>query len=527
VTGNGRRGLTRRQLLTHGGAATAGVAGLSAAGLVGYSLPHAAPAAAATVTPKAPPVTAASPGVLQFVSRPDLHPPAITIAHRRNTALPNPADPPYIIVSAAGYPLRGPGEPGLMILNRNGGIVWYSPNTGFPASSGEGRMDFKVQSYRGQAVLTWWEGKVITGYGEGKAVVADSSYRTIATVKAGNGLQADLHEFVITPQDTALITAYRPVSANLSSVGGHSDGVALSGVVQEIDIPSGRVLFEWSSIDHVPVTDSYVPFAGGTKAAPFDYLHINSIAIAPDGDLILSARNTSTIYKVSRPSGDVVWRLGGKRSSFEMGPGATFWFQHHARPQGENVLSIFDDGGSPAREAQSRAILLNLDTGAMRATLTRSYVHPARLLAANQGSMQVLDNGRVFVGWGNLPYFSEFLADGTLVLDGQFPVGDQSYRSFTSGWAGHPTDAPAIAARVNQAGGSTVYASWNGATELDSWAVLAGSSAGHLEEVGSQQHTGFESVITVNSNGPYFAVTARDAGGGALGRSATVHLESG
>jgi hypothetical protein len=277
----------------------------------------------------------------------------------------------------------------------------------------------------------------------------------------------------------------------------------------------------------VPVTDSYVPFAGGTKAAPFDYLHINSIAIAPDGDLVVSARNTSTIYKIARPSGDVVWRLGGKRSSFAMGPGATFWFQHHARPQGENVLSIFDDGGSPAKETQSRAILLNLDTGAMRATLTRSYVHPARLLAANQGSMQVLGNGRVFVGWGNLPYFSEFLADGTLVLDGQFPVGDQSYRSFTSGWTGHPTDAPAIAARVNQAGGSTVYASWNGATELDSWTVLAGRTAGHLEEVGSQQHSGFESVITVNSDGPYFAVTALDAGGGALGRSATVHLESG
>ena len=527
VADNGRRRLTRRQLLSRGGAATAGVAGLSAAGLVGYSLPRATPAEAETVIPKAPPVTAASPGVLQFVSRPDLHPPAITIAHRRNVAAPDPADPPYIIVSAAGYPLRGPGDPGLMILNRDGGIVWYSPNTGFPASDGEGRMDFNVQSYRGRAVLTWWQGKIIKGYGEGQAVIADGSYNTIATVKAGNGLQVDLHEFVITPQDTALVTAYRQVSTDLSALGGPSHGVALSGVVQEIDIASGRVLFEWSSIEHVPVTDTYIPFAGGTKAAPFDYLHINSIAIAPDGDLIISARNTSTVYKVSRPSGNVVWRLGGKRSSFSMGPGATFWYQHHARPQGENALSIFDDGASPARETQSRAILLNLDTGTMRATLTRSYVHPARLLAANQGSMQVLDNGRVFVGWGNLPYFSEFLSGGMLVLDGQFPVGDQSYRSFTSDWTGHPTDSPAIAARVNQAGGCTVYASWNGATEVDGWTVFAGKTSMALTQVGSQQHSGFESTITVNTDGPYFAVTAHDAGGGVLGRSATVRLESG
>ncbi len=154
-------------------------------------------------------------------------------------------------------------------------------------------------------------------------------------------------------------------------------------------------------------------------------------------------------------------------------------------------------------------------------------MHPARLLAANQGSMQVLDNGRVLVGWGNLPYFSEFLADGTLVLDGQFPVGDQSYRSFTADWTGHPTDSPAIAARVNQAGGSTVYASWNGATELDSWTVLAGKTAMALTQVASQPHSGFESTITVNTDGPYFAVTALDAGGGVLGRSATVRLESG
>ncbi|MGH3188561.1 MAG: arylsulfotransferase family protein [Streptosporangiaceae bacterium] len=472
-------------------------------------------------------MTPTSPGVLQFISRPDLHPPAVTIAHHRPTAAPNPADPPYIIVSAAGYPLHGPGEPGLMILKRDGSIVWYSPDTGFPASSGEGRMDFDVQSYRGQAVITWWQGKIIKGYGEGQAVIADSSYRTIAIVKAGNGLQVDLHEFVITPQDTALITAYRPVSTDLSSVGGPSHGVAMSGVVQEIDIPSGRVLFEWSSIDHVPVTDTVVSFDGGTKAVPFDYLHVNSIAIAPDGDLLVSARNTSAIYKVARPSGKVVWRLGGKRSSFEMGPGTTFWFQHHVRPHGQNVLSIFDDGASPAKEVQSRAILVNLDTSAMRATLARSYVHPARLLAANQGSMQVLDNGRVFVGWGNLPYFSEFLPDGTLVLDGQFPPGDQSYRAFTSGWTGRPTDVPTVASRVNQAGGSTVYASWNGATELASWTVLAGKTSIDLTQVGSQPHSGFESTITVNTDGPYFAVTAHDASGGVLGRSATVHQESG
>ncbi len=518
-----RHGLTRREMLERGGIAVIGAGGLSLAGITGYAWPQ-DQAAAATI-PTAPVIPNDNRGVLHFVSRPDLTPPALTITHHR-TSTSTASDPPYIILSPAGYPRTGPGTPGLMILDRHGDIVWYSPNNGFPASKGEGRLDLKVQIYRGKPVLTWWQGQILRGYGEGRAVIADTSYRTIATINAGHGLQADLHEFVISPQNTALITAYRPVTTDLSRVGGPAKGVALSGVVQEIDIPSGRVLFEWNSLDHIPVTDTYVPFAGGTKAAPFDYLHVNSISIAPDGNLLISGRNTSAIYKVARPSGKVIWQLSGKRSSFQMGPGATFWFQHHALPQGSSTLSIFDDGGAPpVKEPQSRAILLNLDTRAMRAALTRSYIHPARLQAANQGSMQVLAGGRVLVGWGNLPYFSEFTQNGTLIMDGQFPIGDQSYRAFTAAWTGQPTDKPAAAARVNPAGGSVVYASWNGATEVDSWTVLAGKTASALVQAGSQRRTSFETMITVNSLGPYFAVTADDASGRVLAQSATVPLE--
>jgi arylsulfotransferase ASST len=514
--------MTRRRLLGRGGVAVMGAGGLTLAGLTGYAWPHDQAAAAETI-PAAPVTPDDARGVLHFVSRPDLTPPALTIAHHGATGT---SDPPYFILTPSGYPLTGPGTPGLMILDRHGSIVWYSPNTGFPASKGLGRVDLKVQTYQGRPVLTWWEGQIINGTGEGQAIIADTSYNAIATVTGGDGLKVDLHEFVISPQDTALVTAVRPVTADLSGFGGPKQGVALEGVVQEIDIPSGRLLFEWNSLDHVPVTDTYVSFAGGTAAAPFDYFHPNSISIAPDGNLLISGRNTSTVYKVSRTTGQVAWQLGGKHSSFTMGSGATFWFQHHALPQGQDTLSIFDDGGSPpVKEAQSRAILVDLDTGAMRATLRRSYVHPAGLAAANQGSMQVLADGEVLVGWGNLPYFSQFAADGTLLLDGQFPVGDQSYRVLTAAWTGHPADKPAAAARVNPAGGSVVYASWNGATEVSTWTVLAGKTADALAKVGAQQRGGFETMITVNSAGPYFAVTAQDSGGHELGQSATVRAE--
>jgi hypothetical protein len=208
-----------------------------------------------------------------------------------------------------------------------------------------------------------------------------------------------------------------------------------------------------------------------------------------------------------------------------MGPGTTFWFQHQALPQGANTLSLFDDGGAPPKEPQSRGLLINLNTSTMRATLQRSYIHPTpRLLAAFEGSMQVLPGGRVLVGWGNTPYFSEFTANGTLVLDGHYPGGDQSYRVLSAAWTGQPAGEPAAAARPGPAGASVVYASWNGATRVARWTVLAGSSPNKLAQAGSRGAHGFETAITVNNPGPYFAVTANDASGQPLGQSPTILL---
>ena len=506
-----QQGLTRRQMLGRG-IAVVGAGGLAVAGLAGAAWPS--EKAAAATLPTSPATPDAVSGVRHFVSRPDLTPPDVTLTHHGSTA----GDPPYFLLTLS----AGPGTPGLMILDRAGGLVWFSPS----GSQATELLDLKVQSYQGKPVLTWWEGQVTAGHGQGRVVIADSSYHPIATVSAGQGLAADLHEFVISPQDTALITAYKPVAANLSRLGGPAKGVAFSGVVQEIDIASGRVLFEWSSIDHVPVTDTVTPFTGGTSKVPFDYFHVNSISIAPDGTLLVSARNTSTVYKIARPSGNVVWRLGGRRSSFELGPGTRFWFQHHALPHGASTLSIFDDGGAPPKEPQSRGLLINLNTSTMRATLERSYVHPTtRLLASFEGSMQVLPNGRVLIGWGNLPVFSEFSANGTLILDGQYPAGDQTYRVFSATWTGQPADQPAAAARPGPAGGSVVYASWNGATQVARWTVLAGASPNRLAQAGSRGAHGFETAITVNSQGPYFAVTADNASGQTLGQSPTVLLE--
>jgi hypothetical protein len=415
----------------------------------------------------------------------------------------------------------GPGQGGAIILDSAGRLIWFSPD-----STRQSKMDFNRQIYQGKPVLTWWQGYVTpAGYGQGVAVIADSSYRTTHTIHAVGPNMVDLHEFYLTDRGTALVTVFRPSPADLSALGGPASGWVLSGVAQEIDVATGRLLFEWDSLDHIPVTDSYAKFAGGTRDRPFDYFHINSLAVAPDGDLLISARNTWTVYKVARSTGAVVWRLNGKRSSFRMGPGTRFFWQHHARPHGTSLLSLFDDGAAPTEERRSRAIFLDLDTRAMRATLRRSYVHPGqRLLATAMGSVQPLRNGHVFVGWGAEPYFSEFDRTGALVLDGQLPAGDESYRAFTFDWTGHPAEPPAVAARPGSAGRSTVYASWNGSTEVEYWSVLAGKAASSLTPVGSELRGGFETPINVPSRGPYFAAEPCDARGRPLARSAPVRL---
>jgi Arylsulfotransferase (ASST) len=514
---------TRRQVLRGGGYAATGLVGLGLAGFAGYAWPHPkAPAAArpGTVRPSSGTPDAGTAGQIdEFVSRSDLHPPVIKIAQAAGAS--EAGQPRYIFIAPRGYVSKSIGEPGLMIVDRDGDLVWFgSPIGGTP-------LNFTVQEYRGQPVLTWSAGYVSAqGITYGTYYIADSSYRVTATVKAGNGAETDLHEFNLTPQGTALITAHRQLSANLTSVRGPAKGSVMDSIAQEIDVATGKVLFEWDSLDHVPLTESHQPVVGGTAKSPYDYFHINSVALASDGDLLISSRNTWTVYKVSRSTGAIQWRLGGKKSDFDAGPGTTFSWQHDARMPEPGLITLFDNGSTPPVEPRSRALLLNVDTGAMKVTLEHAYPHPAGLLADYQGSVQLLPDGQVFVGWGTEPYFSQFSSGGELVMDGQMPIGDQSYRAFTFDWTGRPAGKPAVVARINPVRGSVVYVSWNGATEVATWTVLAGRNRSALTAAGSQPRDGFETLISVNSEGPYFAVTALDAAGNQLGRSATVQRSS-
>jgi hypothetical protein len=447
----------------------------------------------------------ASAEVLQFHSRPRLDPDALTLTQRTGGTAPG-----LIFLAVK----RGPGQDGPMIVDDEGRIRWFRPAPGPMTATG-----FRVQRYRGEPVLTWWEGRTMLGHGEGEYVLLDRRYREVARVRAGNGYMGDHHELQLTARGTAYISIYAPRPMDLRAVGGKRRGTIFESIVQEVDVASGRVVWEWHSADHFPVQESATP-PKATK--PHDYFHVNAVDEDRDGNLLLSARNMHAIYKISRRTGEVIWRLGGTRSDFAMGPGARFAFQHDVTRRADGTISLFDNEATPPRAEQSRGLVLALDERRMTATVVREYTHPDKLLSIAEGSMQTLPNGNVFIGWGPAPHVSELSADGRLLLDLQLPEGADSYQAFRHRWRGEPLDRPALALRRASDDRVTLWASWNGATEVRRWLVLAGDDRDALEPVASAPWRDFETEIRVRTDARHVAVRALDGDGRPLGSSRTL-----
>ena len=458
--------------------------------------------------------------IQSFRSEPALHPPVVTIHQPATSA----SAPGYLFAT----PFIGPGQFGPMIFDDSGNVVWFRP---LPA--GEDAADLRTQSYRGKTDLTWWQGKTYTfGYGAGVDVIANSNYRTVAVVKAGNGLQADEHEFLLTPRGSAFVLAYSPVMTNLTSAGGSTSGIALDGVIQEIDPHTGLVMWEWHSLGHVDVSESYSKIPG-LATNPFDYFHINSLDVDAHGNILISARNTWTLYEINAHNGAVTWRLGGKKTTFTLGAGVPFAWQHNAQFLENGTIGVFDDEGAPTVKAPSRGEIIKLNTSAKTATLVSQFIRsPTPLITNSQGNLQQLPGGHWMVGWGGLPNFTEFNAKGETIFDAQLPVGtpagpgapagEFSYRVYREVWSGQPTAyVPAIAAKTS-GGATAVYASWNGATDVASWQLLAGADAGHLTPTGATTpRTGFETTIPAPA-AAYYEVRALSASGKVLATSRAV-----
>lgn len=435
---------------------------------------------------------------------PRLDPPKLRVDHAATRTAPG-----YVFLGIKGGAKRPSGP---VIADDKGRVVWYHQ-----VPAGIEVTDFRTQRYRGKPVLTWWQGKISkAGVGVGSYEIYDASYRPLAVVKAGHGLQGDLHEFQLTPRGTAYISVYEEVPRDLSGVGGPKKGYAYDSVVQEIDVATGKVVFEWHSLAHVPLGESLQaneePALHATKKRPFDYFHVNSVADGPGGTILVSGRNTSALYLLRR-NGSIVWRLGGKRSDFGPAPAVRFRFQHNARFVGTNEISLFDNGGIPKLEPYTRPLVLRLDPARKTARVVETFVHPKKIASPYEGNLQLLPNGGAFVGWGGVPKVTEFSPNGAVRFELTLPYGD-TYRAYRLRWAGNPGGKPVVAVD-----GDRVYASWNGKLGIASWQVLVGSEENHLDPVVSRPWSGLVTTITLTRQPAAIAVRALDAAGHVLGQS--------
>jgi hypothetical protein len=454
-----------------------------------------------------------------FVSQPSLLAPRITVLKHSAgsvgdiflTPLPSPVVHPggnnVVTISPV-----GPGGP--MIIDGRGNLIWFRQLTPPTVAA-----NLQVQSYRGRRVLTWWQGGVTpSAFGIGEGVIADSSYHTLATIHAGNGYSMDIHEFRLTPGGDALFTVYSPVLVHLAGTPASTSSRLMDAIVQEIDIRTGLVVWEWHCLGHIPLSESYATPANSTS---YDAFHLNSVQPLDRGRVLLSARDTSSIYEVDRRSGRILWTLGGKASSFRLGRGVRFYFQHDAGMLPGGEISLFDDEAGPPLEApSSRGLIVSLDQRRHRASVVRQYRRPANTSAESEGSLQILQGGGAFLGFGSQPYFSEFSASGRLLFDARLPQDDGSYRAYRFPWSATPKTQPAVVARRVDGTHAVLYVSWNGATGVARWQVLAGRAASSLVAVASAPKLGFETRIALAGTARLLAVRALSATGRVLATSA-------
>jgi EmrB/QacA subfamily drug resistance transporter len=490
----------RLQMLTVVGVVIAGYVGLAFA--VGGS--HGAPIGAYTTR-----------GSYSFVSAPGLRPPIVRTDTRTATSKLAPG---YIFLGAF-YDVSFPpmvGQSGPLILDSHLQPVWFKPVPAKVVAS-----NLNLQTYEGKPVLAWWQGN-ITNTGDtlsGEYKIVDQHYRPVATLRGKDGWVLTVHELVIRGHD-AWVTANKNIPIDLSKYGGAYNGALVDSAVQEYDLRTGKLLYNWDALKHIPLSDGRATIP--TNGFPWDAYHVNAIDLPGDGTFVVSMRNTWAAYKVNIATGKIEWTLGGNHSSFKFGPGAGFAWQHDVVVYpGTPYVTMFDDhccqitGGGTyvSPSAPSRGLVLKLDQATHTATLAAQYSHGDGFDADYMGSVQPLQGGNELVGWGSAPFFSEYDSSGHMLLDAVFPGHDLSYRVRLEPWVGLPLYPPAGAARSRD-GKTFVYASWNGATRVASWRVISGET-----EVASARRSGFETAIPVQGGYRSFKVQALDRSGRVIGTS--------
>jgi len=363
----------------------------------------------------------------------------------------------------------------------------------------------------------------------------DQTYNIAHVINPANGHSGDYHEFSITINDTALITSYIKIPWDLSSKH-RKNGFLWDCIFQELDIPTGALLFEWRASDHFHFADMTVDSWSswtGTAEDSWDWFHLNSVTKDVEGNYLVAARYTNAVSYIDGQDGHGSWHLGGRLNSFydfSEGNATKFVDPHMTRWDDDGSITLFDniDFWTFNNERQaSRGVKIALDTSKFVAKAIAIFSHPDDIFARSEGSLQRLSNGNYFIGYGSTAIYSEFSPDGTLLCNAHFaPLHTESstqktseavqtYRIHKSRWVGRPKQPRRVVIE-----GDAMFISWNGATEVKTWIVEGRSSSsaridGSHAMVGRFHHEGFEITVPLQQKKDFreFRLTALDMAG--------------
>jgi hypothetical protein len=383
------------------------------------------------------------------------------------------------------------GNPYIMILENDGTPFYYQR---VEATS----IDFKLQP---TGVLTRHISEGVSRY-----VSMDSNYHALDTFMCQNGYDTDEHDIQLLDNGNALLIAIESRTIDMSAVvpGGQTEATVVGNHVQEID-SNNNVVFEFNCFDHFDITGAVEV---DLTANYIDYVHMNSIAVDYDSNIVISSRNLSECTKIDRQTGDIIWRLGGKNNQFTFDdPGDSIDYQHDIRPVPgvPDNYTIFDNGNN---RGYTRVVEYHLDTTAMTATKVWEYRPDPDVLNQSMGSAQRLSNGNTLINWAaaNLPKATEVNPAGDVLYEGNFLTNSAGYRTFRFEWNGYLEEPYLIVEPLPEK--TRLIFNKFGDTTVTEYRVYGGTSPSSEDLITSTTDTWVDIDSLENNQTYYFKVTA-------------------
>ncbi|KAJ5601401.1 hypothetical protein N7510_010935 [Penicillium lagena] len=430
---------------------------------------------------------------------------------------------------------------GPYIYDEDGILIW----AGSYLFENRNIFDFKPLHNIGEEPrLSFIEQRDASGSTRGQGIILSQNYTFERAVEALVDLEEfNVREFNVLPGGHfALACVDKDEQIPLHELGRpDEDSFFITGGFYEVDTETGDIAFKWRSDgpEHVNLLESIKLDVNSPAAGRpgYDYVHINSVDKNEDGNYLISLQYTDTIYLISGRDGSIMWRFGGHGGDFLVD--FKFSKQHDAKFVKSNgthhTITLLNNAADEYEneEEVSSVLLVELDTtvSPMKATLLRRLERPDGGLSRIQGNAQYLDNGNIFVGWGDEGYHTEFAPNGDKLVEARFASSRFStYRAYKSTFVGRPTEPPDVVATVMGVDSdsliTTIYVSWNGATEVDSWNFYAqGWKKQDPILIGNAKKVDFETLFIAAGYMDWISAEALDRNGNVLGKSEVQRTE--